>query len=87
MSIWRAENRIRRHIRRGIRAWRTQSGPRWAVCRRKPMIGFASRLRFQIVGPAQPRDGVLKDGSVLHILLSFLVAIRVFFRSRGYTAF
>jgi putative transposase len=45
-----------------------------------------SNLRFSSVGPAKLGYGVLKGGFVLQIILSFLVAIRVFIRSRSDTA-
>jgi len=49
-------------------------------------MAWNQHLAFGSVGPAKLRYGVLKGEFVLQIILSFLVAMRIFVRCRSDTA-
>jgi hypothetical protein len=53
---------------------------------KSPRLREISNLRFRSVRPTKPRYGVLQNEFVLEFILSFVVGIRVFFRSRSDTA-
>jgi hypothetical protein len=71
-----------------LEAWpvRPQPGCECLSVDKSPRLREISNLRFRSVRPTKPRYGVLQNEFVLEFIISFIVGIRLFFRSRSDTA-